>query len=181
MLYRKDLARRGRCVSVDWLPTMAEQTHGRYQLSGLVPDTGGHGVAAAESRAERGAAVTARRETEAEEKPERRTGEETETRIETETKKEARGGSLALSSKGAAKMNTYCPPKRVSSADRFFSHCRLTELPPQSYSVRGQRSSGQLTGKPAGARPDYRGRWVRESNPKKLALTHGYMDKVKLF
>ncbi|MGH0150495.1 UNVERIFIED_CONTAM: hypothetical protein FKN15_017803 [Acipenser sinensis] len=31
--------------------------------------------------------------------------------------------------------------------------------PTQSYSVRGQRSSGQLTGKPAGARPVYRGRW----------------------
>ncbi|MGH0174908.1 UNVERIFIED_CONTAM: hypothetical protein FKN15_069503 [Acipenser sinensis] len=27
--------------------------------------------------------------------------------------------------------------------------------PPQSYSIRGQRSSRQLTGKPAGARPDY--------------------------
>ncbi|MGH0130740.1 UNVERIFIED_CONTAM: hypothetical protein FKN15_043166 [Acipenser sinensis] len=42
-------------------------------------------------------------------------------------------------------MNTRCPPKRVQ--------------PPQSYSVGGQRSSGQLTGKPAGARPDYRGCW----------------------
>ncbi|RXM30101.1 CKLF-like MARVEL transmembrane domain-containing protein 4 [Acipenser ruthenus] len=29
--------------------------------------------------------------------------------------------------------------------------------PPKSYSVGGQRSSGQLTGKPAGARSDYRG------------------------
>ncbi|MBN3270380.1 MYLK3 kinase, partial [Polyodon spathula] len=29
----------------------------------------------------------------------------------------------------------------------------------QSYSVRGQRSPGQLTGKPAGAWPDHRGRW----------------------
>lgn len=72
------------------------------EQEGLAPDTAGHGVAAAESRAGRGAAVTARRETEAEEKPERRTGEETETetRTETETKKEARGGSLALTSKG---------------------------------------------------------------------------------
>ncbi|MGH0183528.1 UNVERIFIED_CONTAM: hypothetical protein FKN15_020480 [Acipenser sinensis] len=41
----------------------------------------------------------------------------------------------------------------------------LTVQPPQSYSVGGQRSPGQLTGKPAGARPDYRGRWctVREA------------------
>ncbi|MGH0184878.1 UNVERIFIED_CONTAM: hypothetical protein FKN15_016309 [Acipenser sinensis] len=36
---------------------------------------------------------------------------------------------------------------------------RLTMRPPQSYSVGGQRSSGQFTGKPAGARPVYRGRW----------------------
>ncbi|MGH0181225.1 UNVERIFIED_CONTAM: hypothetical protein FKN15_018125 [Acipenser sinensis] len=56
-------------------------------------------------------------------------------------------------------MNTRCPPKRVPSAARFFTHCRLTVELPQSYSVGGQRSSGQLTGKPAGARPDYRGRW----------------------
>ncbi|MGH0189258.1 UNVERIFIED_CONTAM: hypothetical protein FKN15_034183 [Acipenser sinensis] len=56
-------------------------------------------------------------------------------------------------------MNTRCPPKRVPSAARFFTLCRLTVQPPQSYSVGGQRSSGQLTGKPAGARPDYRGRW----------------------
>ncbi|MGH0179389.1 UNVERIFIED_CONTAM: hypothetical protein FKN15_006550 [Acipenser sinensis] len=59
-------------------------------------------------------------------------------------------------------MNTRCPPKRVPSAARFFTLCRLTVQPPQSYSVGGQRSSGQLTGKPAGARPDYRGRWCAE-------------------
>ncbi|MGH0140832.1 UNVERIFIED_CONTAM: hypothetical protein FKN15_040211 [Acipenser sinensis] len=35
--------------------------------------------------------------------------------------------------------------------------------PPQSYSVKGQRSSGQLTGKLAGARPDYRVRWCAVS------------------
>ncbi|MGH0140183.1 UNVERIFIED_CONTAM: hypothetical protein FKN15_070510 [Acipenser sinensis] len=60
-------------------------------------------------------------------------------------------------------MNTRCPPKRVPSAARFFTRCRLTEQPPQSYSVGGQRSSGQLTGKPAGARPDHRGRWCAVS------------------
>ncbi|MGH0169902.1 UNVERIFIED_CONTAM: hypothetical protein FKN15_057649 [Acipenser sinensis] len=60
---------------------------------------------------------------------------------------------------GGVKMNTRCPPKRVPSAARFFTLCKLTVQPPQSYSIRGQRSSGQLTGKPAGARPDYRGRW----------------------
>ncbi|MGH0143089.1 UNVERIFIED_CONTAM: hypothetical protein FKN15_077717 [Acipenser sinensis] len=60
-------------------------------------------------------------------------------------------------------MNTRCPPKRVPSAARFFTLCRLTVQPPQSYSVGGQRSSGQLTGKPAGARPDYRGRWCAVS------------------
>ncbi|MGH0120094.1 UNVERIFIED_CONTAM: hypothetical protein FKN15_062784 [Acipenser sinensis] len=64
---------------------------------------------------------------------------------------------------GGAKMNTRCPPKCVPSAARFFTLCRLTVQPPQSYSVGGQRSSGQLTGKPAGARPDYRGRWCAVS------------------
>ncbi|MGH0175126.1 UNVERIFIED_CONTAM: hypothetical protein FKN15_071093 [Acipenser sinensis] len=64
-------------------------------------------------------------------------------------------------------MNTCCPPRRVPSAARFFTLCRLTVKPPQSYSVGGQRSSGQLTGKPAGARPDYRGNWctVHRCNP----------------
>ncbi|MGH0142809.1 UNVERIFIED_CONTAM: hypothetical protein FKN15_076643 [Acipenser sinensis] len=60
-------------------------------------------------------------------------------------------------------MNTRCPPKRVPSAARFFTLCRLTVQPPQSYSVGGQRSTGQLTGKPARARPDYRGRWCAVS------------------
>ncbi|MGH0174904.1 UNVERIFIED_CONTAM: hypothetical protein FKN15_069499 [Acipenser sinensis] len=44
-------------------------------------------------------------------------------------------------------MNTRCPPKRVPSATSFFTLSRLTVEPPQSYSVGGQRSSGQLTGK----------------------------------
>ncbi|MGH0124640.1 UNVERIFIED_CONTAM: hypothetical protein FKN15_036713 [Acipenser sinensis] len=56
-------------------------------------------------------------------------------------------------------MNTRCPPKHVPSATLFFIHCRLTMQPPQSYSIGGQRSSVQLTGKPAGARPDHWGRW----------------------
>ncbi|MGH0174041.1 UNVERIFIED_CONTAM: hypothetical protein FKN15_067063 [Acipenser sinensis] len=66
-------------------------------------------------------------------------------------------------------MNTRCPPKRVPSAARFFTLCRLTMQPPQSYSIGGQRSSGQLTGKPAGARPDYRGRWC--------AVTRGHSGR----
>ncbi|MGH0131440.1 UNVERIFIED_CONTAM: hypothetical protein FKN15_007177 [Acipenser sinensis] len=60
-------------------------------------------------------------------------------------------------------MNTHCPPKRVLSPARFFTLCRLTVQLPQSYSVGGQRSSGQLTGKSAGALPDYRGRWCAVS------------------
>ncbi|MBN3284626.1 UBE2T enzyme, partial [Polyodon spathula] len=48
---------------------------------------------------------------------------------------------------------THCPPNRVPSADRFFSRCRPTTQPPQSCSVGGQRRSGKLTGKPAGALP----------------------------
>ncbi|MGH0118816.1 UNVERIFIED_CONTAM: hypothetical protein FKN15_056203 [Acipenser sinensis] len=38
-------------------------------------------------------------------------------------------------------MNTHCPPKRVLSADRFFSHCEVTMQPPKSYSIGGKRSS----------------------------------------
>ncbi|MGH0133453.1 UNVERIFIED_CONTAM: hypothetical protein FKN15_053024 [Acipenser sinensis] len=60
-------------------------------------------------------------------------------------------------------MNRRCPPKCVPSATPFFTLCRLTVQPPQSYSVGGQRSSGQLTGKPAGAQPDYRGHWCTVS------------------
>ncbi|MGH0131235.1 UNVERIFIED_CONTAM: hypothetical protein FKN15_045179 [Acipenser sinensis] len=70
-------------------------------------------------------------------------------------------------------MNTRCPPKRVPSATRFFAHCELTVQPPQSYSVGGQRSSGQLTGKPAGARPDYRGRWIIAKASENLMSTQG--------
>ncbi|MGH0132882.1 UNVERIFIED_CONTAM: hypothetical protein FKN15_067661 [Acipenser sinensis] len=69
-------------------------------------------------------------------------------------------------------MNTRCPPKRVPSAARFFTHCELTVQPPQSYSVGGQRSSGQLTGKPAGARPDYRGRWCAMMSSPALNFIH---------
>ncbi|MGH0158062.1 UNVERIFIED_CONTAM: hypothetical protein FKN15_035122 [Acipenser sinensis] len=64
---------------------------------------------------------------------------------------------------GGVKMNTRCPPKRVPSAACFFTRCELTVQLPQSYSVGGQRSFGQLTGKPAGVRPDYRGRWCAVS------------------
>ncbi|MGH0145040.1 UNVERIFIED_CONTAM: hypothetical protein FKN15_023994 [Acipenser sinensis] len=54
-------------------------------------------------------------------------------------------------------------------ADRFFSHCRLTMQPPQSYSIGGQCSSRAATGKPAGARPNDRGRWC--------AVSRGHPDR----
>ncbi|MGH0123916.1 UNVERIFIED_CONTAM: hypothetical protein FKN15_046769 [Acipenser sinensis] len=41
--------------------------------------------------------------------------------------------------------------------------------PPKSYSVGGQRNSRAATGKPAGARPDYRGRWC--------AVSRGHPDR----
>ncbi|MGH0116543.1 UNVERIFIED_CONTAM: hypothetical protein FKN15_014743 [Acipenser sinensis] len=41
--------------------------------------------------------------------------------------------------------------------------------PPKSYSVGGQRSSRAATGKPTGARPDYRGRWC--------AVSRGHPDR----
>ncbi|MGH0146729.1 UNVERIFIED_CONTAM: hypothetical protein FKN15_027548 [Acipenser sinensis] len=51
-----------------------------------------------------------------------------------------------------------------------FTHCRPTMQPPQSYSVGGQRSSGQLTGKPAGARPDHRGHWPTMQPPQSYSV-----------
>ncbi|MGH0118890.1 UNVERIFIED_CONTAM: hypothetical protein FKN15_055444 [Acipenser sinensis] len=41
--------------------------------------------------------------------------------------------------------------------------------PPKSYSVRGQRSSREATGKPVGDRSDYRGRWC--------AMSRGHPDR----
>ncbi|MGH0124032.1 UNVERIFIED_CONTAM: hypothetical protein FKN15_015721 [Acipenser sinensis] len=78
------------------------------------------------------------------------------------------------------------PPASLHAADSPCSHLRAAALedntalgslqaspqapgqttmqPPQSCSVGGQHSSGQLTGKPTGARPDYRGRWCAGSS-----------------
>ncbi|MGH0168747.1 UNVERIFIED_CONTAM: hypothetical protein FKN15_055241 [Acipenser sinensis] len=76
-----------------------------------------------------------------------------------------------------------CTSRRVPSAARFFTLCRLTVQPPQNYSVGGQRSSEQLTGKPAGARSDYRGRWCAVSrghrgrpNPPSPRMTLGQLS-----
>ncbi|MGH0144809.1 UNVERIFIED_CONTAM: hypothetical protein FKN15_008422 [Acipenser sinensis] len=52
--------------------------------------------------------------------------------------------------------NNECTLHRTTlQRDSTLTHHAAT----MSYSVGGQRSSGQLTGKPAGARPDYSGRW----------------------
>ncbi|MGH0177400.1 UNVERIFIED_CONTAM: hypothetical protein FKN15_017771 [Acipenser sinensis] len=67
-------------------------------------------------------------------------------------------------------MNTRCLPKLVPSAAHFFTLCRLTVQPPQSYSVGGQRSSGQLTGKPAGARPDVAGARLTVQPPQSYSV-----------
>ncbi|MGH0145898.1 UNVERIFIED_CONTAM: hypothetical protein FKN15_007271 [Acipenser sinensis] len=50
----------------------------------------------------------------------------------------------------------------VGECGKVVSEYRPAMQPPQSYSVGGQRSSGQLTGKPAGAQPLYRGvaKWL---------------------
>ncbi|MGH0119589.1 UNVERIFIED_CONTAM: hypothetical protein FKN15_056857 [Acipenser sinensis] len=60
-------------------------------------------------------------------------------------------------------MSMRCPPKRVPSADRFFFTLQTHHAATQSYNVGGQCSPGQLTGKPAGAQPHYRGRWCAVS------------------
>ncbi|MGH0169316.1 UNVERIFIED_CONTAM: hypothetical protein FKN15_065505 [Acipenser sinensis] len=90
---------------------------------------------------------------------------------------------IALADKHATKMNTRCPLKRVPSAARFFTSFKLAVQPPQSFSVRGQRSSGQLTGKPADAWPNYRGRWCAVSrghfgrpNPPSSRVTLGQLS-----
>ncbi|MGH0156481.1 UNVERIFIED_CONTAM: hypothetical protein FKN15_006207 [Acipenser sinensis] len=49
------------------------------------------------------------------------------------------------------------------SADHFFSFSGPAMQPTQSYSAGGQRSSGQLTGKPACAWPVYRSHWCAVS------------------
>ncbi|MGH0169163.1 UNVERIFIED_CONTAM: hypothetical protein FKN15_056000 [Acipenser sinensis] len=54
---------------------------------------------------------------------------------------------------------TCCPLKCVLLAACFFTRCKLTVQPPRATASGGQRSPGQLTGKAAGALPDYRGRW----------------------
>ncbi|MGH0136686.1 UNVERIFIED_CONTAM: hypothetical protein FKN15_066559 [Acipenser sinensis] len=81
-----------------------------------------------------------------------------------------------------------CSLKCVPSAERFFSLCRPAMQPTQSYSVGGQRSSGQLTGKPAGTRPDYRGRWGADPEPEieavsssqEIPTTHHQPEKVSI-
>ncbi|MGH0166179.1 UNVERIFIED_CONTAM: hypothetical protein FKN15_050542 [Acipenser sinensis] len=72
---------------------------------------------------------------------------------------------------GAAKTNTRYPPKRVPSANHFFhtanplcSHLRVTA---------SEDNAGQLTGKPAGAQPDYRVCWC--------AVSRGHPGQPKSF
>ncbi|MGH0154354.1 UNVERIFIED_CONTAM: hypothetical protein FKN15_029013 [Acipenser sinensis] len=100
---------------------------------------------------------------------------------DSDSEKETLEGSahryLPRADSGGAKMNTRCPPKRVPSAARFFTLCRLTVQPPQSYSVGGQCSPGQLTGKPAGGRPDYKGRLcAHRSQPRLCRRGSGFED-----
>ncbi|MGH0125383.1 UNVERIFIED_CONTAM: hypothetical protein FKN15_026370 [Acipenser sinensis] len=68
------------------------------------------------------------------------------------------GGTTAEISSQCIYVNVDCSYKTIEEFRKI-----LTVQPPQSYSVGGQRSSGQLTGKPAGALPDYRGRWCAVS------------------
>ncbi|MGH0147158.1 UNVERIFIED_CONTAM: hypothetical protein FKN15_069939 [Acipenser sinensis] len=60
-------------------------------------------------------------------------------------------------------MNTRCPPKRVPSADCFFSHCGLTMQPPKSYSIGGQCSSRAAYRQARRHPARLRGRWCAVS------------------
>ncbi|MGH0186680.1 UNVERIFIED_CONTAM: hypothetical protein FKN15_022212 [Acipenser sinensis] len=51
---------------------------------------------------------------------------------------------------------------RVPSADRFF---HTADSPKRATASEDNTALGQLTGKPAGTRPDYRGRWCAECVP----------------
>ncbi|MGH0157387.1 UNVERIFIED_CONTAM: hypothetical protein FKN15_033399 [Acipenser sinensis] len=45
-------------------------------------------------------------------------------------------------------MNTYCPPKRVPLAARFFTHCRLTVQPPRATASEDNAALGSLQASP---------------------------------
>ncbi|MGH0133661.1 UNVERIFIED_CONTAM: hypothetical protein FKN15_073428 [Acipenser sinensis] len=49
---------------------------------------------------------------------------------------------------GAAKTSTRCPPKRVLSADCFFTHCRLTMQPPRATVSEDNAALGSLQANP---------------------------------
>ncbi|MGH0117639.1 UNVERIFIED_CONTAM: hypothetical protein FKN15_041831 [Acipenser sinensis] len=64
--------------------------------------------------------------------------------------------------------------------DMAVSGSKTRHAATQSYSIGGQRSSGQLTGKPAGARPDYRGRWCADGTVIIHTIRRGqYMRSLK--
>ncbi|MGH0178616.1 UNVERIFIED_CONTAM: hypothetical protein FKN15_077503 [Acipenser sinensis] len=83
---------------------------------------------------------------------------ESERKCEVRAARKPGGSWESPSITSSASHVSLCPPTRVPSAARFFSHCKLTVQPPQSYSVGGQRSSGQLAGRrlarPQGAQVD---------------------------
>ncbi|MGH0184176.1 UNVERIFIED_CONTAM: hypothetical protein FKN15_014577 [Acipenser sinensis] len=72
---------------------------------------------------------------------------ESERKCEVRAARKPGGSWESPSITSSASHVSLCPPTRVPSAARFFSHCKLTVQPPQSYSVGGQRSSGQLAGR----------------------------------
>ncbi|MGH0163633.1 UNVERIFIED_CONTAM: hypothetical protein FKN15_044961 [Acipenser sinensis] len=55
-------------------------------------------------------------------------------------------------------MNTRCPLKRVPSADRFFHTADSPCSHPRATTSEDNAALRQLTGKPADAQPDYKGR-----------------------
>ncbi|MGH0117248.1 UNVERIFIED_CONTAM: hypothetical protein FKN15_032215 [Acipenser sinensis] len=63
---------------------------------------------------------------------------------------------------GAAKTSTRCPPKCVPSANRFFSHCRLTMQPPRATVSEDNAAQGSLQASPQAPGQTTGHDWQRE-------------------
>ncbi|MGH0136084.1 UNVERIFIED_CONTAM: hypothetical protein FKN15_019042 [Acipenser sinensis] len=87
---------------------------------------------------------------------------------------------------GAAKTNTRCTPKSVPSADRIFTHCRLTMQPPRATVSEDNAALGSLQASPqapgqttgvTGARAAGRGQQSSNNRLSVMAVTRGVKNE----